>query len=119
MEKPETNLKNRSYLFSVALVKLLDSFGQNSLSIQVIIKQLLRSATSIAANIAEAQAASSKKDFINFYHYALKSSHETKFWLRLLIDTQKLQSNQVEKLLQEATELSKMIASAILTLKAS
>ncbi|MBI2607443.1 MAG: four helix bundle protein [Candidatus Doudnabacteria bacterium] len=117
--KPDTNLKNRSYSFSVSIVKFIDNLDQKKTSVQVIIRQLLRSATSIAANIAEAQAASSKKDFINFYHYALKSAHETKFWLRLLIDTGKSQNNQINELLQEVTELLKMISSAILTLKAN
>ena len=49
-----------------------------------LISQLLRSATSIGANLVEARAAHSKKDFIKFYEIALKSSNETKYWLCLI-----------------------------------
>ena len=118
MNNPDTNLKNRSYSFSLEILLFVDNLDQKSLSIQVTGKQLLRCGTSIGANVSEAQAASSSKDFINFYHYALKSAHETKFWLKLLIDSNKAPKEKAEKLLQEVNELAKMIASAIMTSKA-
>ena len=54
---------------------------------RIINDQLLRSATSIGANVIEAQAASSRKDYTNFFAYALKSANECKFWLGLLRDS--------------------------------
>ena len=84
---------------------------------QIISKQLLRSATSIGANIIEAQAGSSKKDFTNFFSHALKSANESKFWLGLLRDSKKGNQEEIEKLLQETIELSNILGSSILTLK--
>jgi len=78
---------------------------------------LLRSATSIGANIIEAQAASSRKDFKNFLNHALKSANETKFCLALLRDSGKKSKEDMELLLKEAKELSNILASSIITLK--
>jgi four helix bundle protein len=83
----------------------------------VIGDQLLRSATSIGANVIEAKSASSKKDYINFFTYALKSANETKFWLGLLRDSGKAQRETADRLLKEVTELSNILATSILTLK--
>lgn len=63
------------------------------------------------------QAGSSKKDFINYMQISLKSSNETKMWLSLLKDSEKAKSNDVEPLLTEATEFSKILASIVLTTK--
>ncbi len=80
--------------------------------------QLLRSATSIGANIVEAKSSSSKREFIKYYEIALKSSNATKYWLCLLRDSKI--STEIEKvtiLLNEAIEISNMLASALLTMK--
>jgi four helix bundle protein len=83
-----------------------------------IFDQLLRSGTSIGANIVEAKAGSSIKDFRNFYNIALKSSNETKYWLCLIRDTILIEEkDKISKLLIEADELSKIIASIIINLK--
>ena len=79
------------------------------------IKQLIRSITSILANYIEAQSASSKKDYINFFYYSLKSANESKVWLCLLKDTN--QNNNLERYLAELEEISKILASSILTMK--
>ena len=72
----------------------------------------------IGANIIEAQAASSKRDFVRFYEIALKSANETKYWLCLLRDSGVMENiEKVEELLQEAIEISNMLASSLLTLK--
>ena len=71
MQKHKSTLKDRSYQYSINLIRFIDTLSID-ISTQIIKKQLLRSATSIGANIVEAQAASSKKDFINFYNYSLK-----------------------------------------------
>jgi four helix bundle protein len=80
-------------------------------------KQLLRSGTSVIANYAEANSASSKKDFINFFTYSLKSANESKLWLSLLKDTNKGDSKELKWLLDELIEISKVLAFSILTLK--
>ena len=83
----------------------------------VISDQLLRSATSIGANIIEAKSSSSRRDFIKFYEIALKSANETKYWLGLLRDALKIDKNKVGQLLSEVEEISKMLGSSVLTLK--
>jgi four helix bundle protein len=76
--------------------------GQTS---RIIGDQLLQSTTSIGANVIEAQAASSRKDYTNFFTYALKSANECKFWLGLLRDSGKADKGTVNRLLKEATRL--------------
>lgn len=79
------NNKERTFCFSLEIIRYLKLLPQDYVN-QTIGKQLLRSATSIGANVIEAQAGSSRKDFSNYYQIALKSANETKYWLELLID---------------------------------
>ncbi len=108
-------LKIRSYYFAINIIRFLDKAPKDYIT-QTLAKQLIRSATSVGANIIEAQAASSKKDFSNFLSYSLKSSNETKFWLGLLRETRNLR-DEVNPLLQEVNELSNMLGASIITLK--
>ena len=117
MQEQDTNLKNRSYSFALKIIDFTDGLDWKSPSLQVMAKQLMRSGTSIGANIKEAQSASSTKDFINFYYYALKSANETVFWLNLLLDSKKASEDKIKDLIREANELCNMTAAAIMTLK--
>jgi len=112
----ETNLNKRSYVYAVKIIKFVESLPKSS-TCKIIGNQLLRSGTSISANIIEAHSASSKKDFINFYNHSLKSANESKLWIALLKDTDKIKKEDSEVLIQETSELANMIASSILTLK--
>lgn len=113
----KSDLKTRAYLYSLDIIKLLDSVDKKDLTVQILAKQLLRSATSIGANIVEAQAGSTKKDFSNFFSYALKSSNESKFWLGLLRDSKKASREKVNVLLNETNELSNMLGASLVTLR--
>ncbi len=75
-------LITRAFKLARKVIGLVGKFP-NKRSAWVITDQLLRAITSIGANIIEAQAASSKKDFVNFLNHALKSGNESKFWLAL------------------------------------
>lgn len=110
-------LINRSYKFSLKMMKFIDQFPKKDFSIEIVAKQVIRSATSIGANIIEAQASSSKKDFINFLHHALKSANETRYWLGLLRDSNKIDKGNAQILLNEVKELSNLLGSSILSLK--
>jgi four helix bundle protein len=115
--KLKTELKYRTYQFSLSVIKVLINLPQNK-TIWVISDQLLRAATSIGANIVEAQAASSKRDFVKFYEIALKSANETKYWLCLLRDCEMIKDREkVNKVLQEAIEIARILGSSVLTLK--
>jgi len=106
----------RAFNLARSVIKVVDKFPIKN-SAKVIANQLLRAVTSIGANIVEAQAASSKKDFINFLSHALKSGNETKFWLALSIDLDGKLINEIEKYLKETDELVKILGSSIATLK--
>ncbi len=77
--KCKIDIKKRAYSYALELIKLVGQLNQGDLSVQVIARQLLRSGTSVGANIMEAQASSSKREFTNFLNHSLKSANETKF----------------------------------------
>jgi len=106
----------RVYRFALDVIVFVDRLPVEQTS-RIITDQLLRSTTSIGANVIEAQAASSRKDYTNFFAYALKSANECKFWLGLLRDSGRGDKESVNKLLREATEIANVRASTILTLK--
>jgi four helix bundle protein len=109
-------LKLRSFSLARNIIKLVDKFPSKRAA-WVISDQLIKAATSIGANIIESQAASSKKDFINFLNHALKSGNETKFWLALSRDLDQKLIPQIEELLKETDEIVKILGSSIATLK--
>lgn len=109
-------LIRRAFFLAKSTIKLVDAFP-NKRSAWVIIDQLLRAATSVGANIIEAQAASSKKDFINFLNHALKSGNETKFWLALAKDLDSKLISEIDILIKETDEIVKILGSSIATLK--
>jgi four helix bundle protein len=109
-------LQVRSYEFSLAIIHLTANFPSKRV-FWVIADQLLRSATSVGANIIEAKASSSKRDFIKYYQIALKSCNETEYWLALLRDAKLMSVDSVVPLLKESEELAKMLASSLLTMK--
>jgi len=110
------NIKHRAYLFSLKIIRLVKNFPQNKIYL-IFTDQLLRAATSIGANLIEAKASSSKRDFIKFYEIALKSCNETIYWLYLLRDSKLIKKEKTKPLIDEATEISKMVGSSLLTLK--
>jgi four helix bundle protein len=114
--KLKNDLKRRAYQYSIAIIEFLDTLPKDTSS-QVIAKQLLRSATSIGANVVEDKGASSRKDFTNFFSYSLKSANESLYWFGLLRDAKKINSPQLEYLLKETKGLANILGSSILTLK--
>ena len=98
--KFKNEFKKRLYQWVLRLIKFIDKLPRDSVC-AVIGKQLLRSGTSVLANYVEANSASSKKDFINFFTHALKSANESKMWLALLRDTGKGEKTELEWLLKE------------------
>jgi four helix bundle protein len=84
-----------------------------------IVDQLVRSATSIGANVIEAKSGNSKKNMISYFTIALRSANETKYWLCLVRDTTEVEKTRIAELLNEANEISKIIAKSIITLKQS
>ncbi|MBE0431003.1 MAG: four helix bundle protein [Dehalococcoidia bacterium] len=120
MQSDRANFKsefgNRVYRFALDVIRFVDQLPAEQAS-RIITDQLLRSTTSIGANVIEAQAASSRRDYTNFFNHALKSANECKFWLGLLRDSGRGDGKTVDGLLKEATEIADILAASILTLK--
>lgn len=112
----KSNTRYRAYHFSLAIINLVKDLPHNKIYL-IFTDQLLRAATSIGANLIEAKASSSKRDFIKFYEISLKSCNETLYWLCLLRDGKLVDAGIVKPLIDEATEIGKMIGSSLLTLK--
>jgi len=111
-----SDLKYRCYEFSLNTIKFLKNKKWDAFSL-IVTKQVLRSAMSVGANVIEAQHSSSRIEFKRYYEIALKSCNETKYWLCLLRDGFNLKEAELEILLKESNELSKILASSILSLK--
>lgn len=110
------DLKVRIYDFSLSIIKFVNNLP-NKRAFWSIGDQLLRSSTSIGANIIEAKASSSRKEFIRYYEIALKSANESKYWLNLLKDSCSNMESSCKELLLELDEICRMLNSSVLTLK--
>ena len=116
METKTNNLKSKSYSFSIDLLSFVGGLNP-TITNKIIINQLVRSGTSMGANIVEAQGFASRREFINFFHIALKSAYETKYWLYLLLECEKDKKLQIDNFIKECEEIAKMLSSSIMTLK--
>ena len=102
--------------FAVEIVNLCMDIKEHQKS-NALLNQLLRSGTSIGANIHEANYASSKADFINKLQIALKECYETDYWLGLFKDTNMLTSEEYEALFAQCSKLRRLLISSITTAK--
>jgi four helix bundle protein len=114
--KFKKDFKKRLYAFTLKLVEFIDKLPNDNVSNRIG-DQLLRSGTSIIGNYIEGQAASSKKDFTNYFNTSLKSANESKLWLALLRDSGRAKPKDVSWFLNELDEIAKIFGSSILTLK--
>lgn len=105
---------NKSFEFAIRVVKLYKYLWENKKE-YVLSKQLLRSGTSIGANINEAQVGQSKADFIAKMSIASKEARESKYWIDLLIKTEYLDINEnhVNSILKDIEELNKLLTSIV------
>lgn len=111
------DIKQRTFEFSLSVIGLLEDLPKTYIY-QVLGKQVLRSATSIGANVIEAQAGSSLKDFMNFYFIALKSANETTYWLKLLeAKSNNPMVNRVDDLLNENVEICNILGASLVTMR--
>lgn len=116
VQNSKTDLKIRCYYFSIKVIKFLQILPEKKVY-WIIADQLLRSATSVGANIVEAKSSSSRRDFIKFYEIALKSANESKYWFGLLRDATEADNIKIKELLDELNQIANMLGSSLLTLK--
>jgi four helix bundle protein len=112
-------IKHRCYKFALSMMLYLKGNKWDVTSF-VIVKQLMRSASSVGANVVEAVNSSSRIEFKRYYEIALKSCNESKYWICLLRDGNNLNKDtELAALLKECDELSKILAASVLKLKSS
>ena len=105
-------VQEKSFHFAVRIVNLC-RYLRDGQKEYVLSKQLLRSGTGIGANVAEAQQAQSRPDFINKMNIALKEAYETNYWLRLLYATQYLNIKEYESIIADCSELERLLVAIV------
>ena len=112
----ESILKEKSKSFAIRIIRFYQSLKEKHQEI-VLSKQILRSGTSIGANIAEAFYAESEMDFIHKLSIAQKECSETLYWLELLYTTNYIDDAGYNSLYSDASEIMKLLVSSIKTVK--
>ena len=108
----DNNIYNKSFRFAVRIVKLC-KYLQRSKKEHILSKQLLRCGTSIGANVAEAQQAQSKPDFISKLSIALKEAAEADYWLHLFYETDYLNKEQFDSIIEDCNEIESILVSIV------
>ena len=114
MNKAEGNVESKSFKFAKNIIDLVLSISKNEIKF-VLGKQLMRSGTSIGANIEEAKGGISKPDFIHSMNIAKKEARETLYWLRLLGEFDFISNNKLKYLINDCDELIKILTSIVKT----
>ena len=114
MEKPD--IAERRFAYSLRIITLYRELEKDSVG-RILGRQLLRSATSVGANIHEAQGGQSKADFIAKMSIAHKEARETAYWLRLIREARLLPPNRIADLSDEMEQLIKILTAILLTAK--
>lgn len=115
--KADNPIQTKSYAFALRIVKLYRFLCDEKKEF-VLSKQIVRSGTSIGANVEEAIGGQSNKDFLSKMSIAYKEARETHYWLRLLRDSDILDAKHVEPVIEDCEELLKLSGSIIRTTKA-
>lgn len=114
----ENTARYKSKRFAVRIVRLYQYLCEEKREF-VLSKQILRSGTSIGANLAEAECAISKKDFLSKIYIALKECSETLYWLELLTETDYLSEQEFESLNADCDELRRMLSATTKTISSA
>lgn len=117
MKIMESIIEQKSFRFAIRIVNLCRHVRSTKKE-YTLSEQLLRSGTSIGANITEAQQAQSKADFVSKLSIALKEASETKYWIRLLHATEYLSAQEYQSICADCTEIEKILVAGIKTAKA-
>lgn len=114
--KFKNDLIERCFKFGLNIIKLTDALP-NKRSAWIISDQLIRSSTSIGANLVEGKASSSRLEFKKFYEISLKSANETIYWLELLKEADLTDITKLNPLLEEIHQIANMLGAGVIKLK--
>ena len=112
----DSELRTRAKALALHIIAVCDTIDPRK-GRRVIVNQIIRSATSVGANIHEANYASSRADFINKFHIALKECVETEYWIELLSGSHSIEAETATDLLQECGIIRRMLTKSIITAK--
>lgn len=115
-EQPVYNIRHRAFYFSKNVIDFIKAAKYDRIYFSLF-DQLIRSSTSVGANLIEGSAGVSGKDYINYHAIALKSANETKYWLCLIKESELADKNKLNELIKEADEISKIIGKIVINLK--
>ena len=116
--KKENVVMSKSYTFALRIIKMYKYLVAEKKE-YVLSKQLLRNGTAIGALIKESEHAQSKADFLNKMNVALKEANETEYWIELLRDSEYLSTTESLSILEDSTELIRLLISIVKSTKAS
>ena len=116
--KADNQVQTASKAFALRIIRFYKYLNEEK-NIKVLSKQVLRSGTSIGANVRESINAQSKMDFINKMNIALKEANETEYWLELLYESDIIDKNQFESIYDDCSKLSAILTKIIKTTKAN
>lgn len=117
MKREERDIVERTFAFAVRIVRLCQYLDEQPGVGRTLGRQLLRSGTSIGANVEEAQAGQSRADFISKCLIALKEARETRYWLRLLAAADVLPAERLTDLQSEVEEVSRILGAIVVSAK--
>ncbi len=107
------DIRERGFSFACRIVKLYQCLAKQKDGGEILGRKILRSGTSIGANLEEATAGQSKADFVSKCNIALKEARETYYWLRLLIKTKVVPANKLSELTNESNELVAILTTIV------
>lgn len=116
MNNAKNEIQERSILYSLQIINLYRKVEKDSVG-RIIGKQLLRSGTSVGANVHEAQGAQSKADFIAKMSIAHKEARESAYWLRLIRESLLISSSHLQELIEETEQIIKILSAILITSK--
>lgn len=116
MEQPR-DIRERTFAFALDIVRVCRALDEKPGVARSLGRQLLRSGTSVGANVEEAQAGQTPADFISKYAIALKEARETIYWLRLLLASGQCSEDELGPLVHEANEIAKVVGAIIVSTK--
>jgi four helix bundle protein len=110
----ERHIEKRTFEFSLRIVRLRKALEKDRVG-RILMNQVLRSGTSIGANVEEAQGAQSKADFVAKMSISRKEARETRYWLRIIAEADLLTREKMAPIIQEAEEIMKIVSAIIVS----
>jgi four helix bundle protein len=114
---PKRDIADRTFAFAVQIVKLCRELERKDSSSRILAGQVLRSGTSVGANVEEAQASQSPADFLSKCSIACKEARETHFWLKVLVEAGILPVDQVSSILDECNQIVAILTTIVKKVK--